>query len=65
MAQLVPQTVSRCVVGSIPRGAEHFGFPPSPPRLGVYSRFYALVCTAKREGGCLPVVGSLLVSFIK
>ena len=29
MAQLVaPLTVSRCVVGSSPRGAEHFGFPP-------------------------------------
>ena len=26
--------VSRCVVGSSPRGAEHFGFSPSAPRLG-------------------------------
>ena len=29
MAQLVARsTVSRCVVGSSPRGAEHFGLPP-------------------------------------
>ena len=29
MAQLVARlTVSRCVVGSSPREAEHFGFPP-------------------------------------
>ena len=32
MAQLVARsTVSRCVVGSNPRGAEHFGFPPNAP----------------------------------
>ena len=41
MAQLVaPLNVSRCVAG--PCGAEHFGFPPSAPRLGtvVYSHVY-------------------------
>ena len=47
MAQLVARsTVSRCVVGSSPRGAEHFGFPPVLrdwviKGLGMYSRVYA------------------------
>ena len=50
MAQLVARsTVSRCVVGSSPRRAEHFGFPPNAPRaLGSVWSWYvkALVCTA-------------------
>ena len=47
MAQLVARSsVSRCVVGSSPRGAEHFGFPPVLrdcviKGLGMYSRVYA------------------------
>ena len=49
MAQLVARsTVNQCVVGSSPRGAEHFGFPPSALRLGnqrpwyvAYKRVYA------------------------
>ena len=41
MAQLVARsTVSRCVVGSSPRGAEHFGPPPSAPRLGNHATGY-------------------------
>ena len=46
MAELVARsTVSRCVVGSSPRGAEHFGFPPVLcdwviKGLGVYRRVY-------------------------
>ena len=30
----------RCVVGLSPRGAEHFGFPPSAPRLGNQRPWY-------------------------
>ena len=48
MAQLVARsTPDRCVVGSSPtRGTEHFGFPPSAPRLvikghGMSSLVYA------------------------
>ena len=47
MAQLVARpTVSRCVFGSSPRGAEHFGFSPVLrgwvfKGLGMYSRVYA------------------------
>ena len=33
-------TVSRCVVSSSSRGAEHFGFPPSAPRLGNQRPWY-------------------------
>ena len=49
MAQLVARsTVSRCVVGSSPRRAEHFGFPPQcSASLGLWSWYVkALVCTA-------------------
>ena len=37
VAQLVARsTLDQCVVGSSPTcGTEHFGFPPSAPRLGV------------------------------
>ena len=46
MAQLVAHlTVSRCVVGSSPHGAEHFVFSPSAPStikgLGMSSCVYA------------------------
>ena len=45
MAQLVaPGPVSRCVVGSIPHGAKHFGFPENDwviKGLGMSSRVYA------------------------
>ena len=68
MAQLVARLkVSRCVVGLSPRGAEHFGFPPVLrdwviKGLGMSS----IPChLSKREGDCLPMVGFLLVSFIK
>ena len=45
MAQLVARsTVSRCVVGSSPHGAEHFGFPPSAPRLGNERAWYVQPC---------------------
>ena len=42
MAQLVARsTPDRCVVGSSPtRGTEHFGFPPSAPRLGNQRPWY-------------------------
>ena len=44
MAQLVARlTVSRCVDLS-PRGAEHFGFPPSAPRLGNQRPWYVQPC---------------------
>ena len=68
MAQLVARsTVSQCVVGSSPRGAEHFGFPPVLrywviKGLGMYRRVYAtghikdpMPLIAKRRGlspGC-------------
>ena len=56
MAQLVARsTVSRCVVGSSPRGDEHFGFPPSAPRLGNQRPWYVQPClcdwTYKRSRG--------------
>ena len=77
--QLVARsTVSRCVVGSSPTCAtEHFGFPPSAPWLGNQRPWFVQPCLCnwaykrsratyrKREGDCLPVVGFLLVSFIK
>ena len=45
MAQLgARSTVSRCVVASSPRGAEHFGFPPSAPRLGNQRPWYVQPC---------------------
>ena len=45
MAQLVVRsTVSRCLVGSSLRGAEHFGFPPSAPRLGNQRPWYVQPC---------------------
>ena len=47
MAQLVMAvhlTVSRSVVGSSPRWAEHFGFPPSAPRLGNQRPWYVQPC---------------------
>ena len=42
MAQLVARsTLDRCVVDSSPtRGTEHFGFPPSAPRLGNQRPWY-------------------------
>ena len=42
MAQLVARsTLDRCVVDLSPtRGTEHFGFPPSAPRLGNQRPFY-------------------------
>ena len=42
VAQLVARsTPDRCVVGSSPtRGTEHFGFPPSAPRLGNQRPWY-------------------------
>ena len=41
MAQLVARLpVSRCIVGSSPRGAEHFGPPPSAQRLGNQRPWY-------------------------
>ena len=42
VAQLVPRsTPDRCVVGSSPTcGTEHFGFPPSAPRLGNQRPWY-------------------------
>ena len=76
MAQLVARlTVSRCVVGSSPRGAEHFGSSPSAPRLGnqrpcmvcVYRRVYAtghIPChLSKREGTCLPLHNRYTIGF--
>ena len=81
MAQLVARsTPDRCVVGSSPtRGTEHFGFPPSAPRLGNQRPWYVQprlcdwayikdpvpLIAKQREGDCLPVVGFLLASFIK
>ena len=78
MAQLVARsTPDRCVVGSSPTcGTEHFGFPPVLrdwviEGLGMSSLVYATghitdpVPLNAREGDCLPVVGFLLVSFIK
>ena len=73
MVQLVARsTVSRCVVGSSPRGAEHFSFPPTARRLGNQRPWYVQprLCEEKipchlseREGDCLTVVG-FLYSFI-
>ena len=42
VAQLVARsTPDRCVVGSSPTcGTEHFGFPPSAPRLGNQRPWY-------------------------
>ena len=44
VAQLVARsTLDRCVVGSSPTcGTEHFGFPPSAPRLGNQRPWYLL-----------------------
>ena len=45
MVQVVARsTVSQCVVGSSPRGAEHFGFPPSAPRLGNQRPWHVQPC---------------------
>ena len=77
VAQLVARlTLDRCVVGSSPTcGTEHFGFPPSAPRLGNQRPWYVqprlcdrakIPChLSEREGDRLPVGDFLLVSFIK
>ena len=73
MAQLVAHsTVSRCIVGSSPCWAKHFSFPQVLrdgviKSLGMYSRLcdWAYKRSCEREGDCLPVVGFVLVSFIK
>ena len=74
MAQLVARsTPDQCVVGSSPTcGTEHFGFPPSAPRLGNKRPWYVQprLCdwaykrsraTYRKEKG-IVVVGFLLVS---
>ena len=75
MAQLVAYLpVSRCVVGSSPRGAEHFGFPPVLRNwvikgLGMSSLVYATghikdpVPLIKKRRGLSPV-GRFPPSFI-
>ena len=59
MAQLVARsTVSRCVVSSSPRGAEHFGFPPSAPRLGNQRPWYVQprLCDWAYEKDTVPLI---------
>ena len=68
MAQLVVRlSVSQCVVSLSPRGAEHFGMPSLVYATGHIKDPVPLIEKRRRKEkrDCLPVVGFLLVSFIK